>query len=563
MNQINRQVNRARKRILTGSFFRILTWAAFGSLLVAVVGIAIPKVWHFEFLSLQSQNNAWVYSWVLGGAGCAVALACCLTWLNRKSPLDAAVELDNRFGLKERLSSAMALAPDAAQSEAGRALIADAEYRAESLDVRDQFRYHPSWRSLLPLVPILLLAFLIFIPNASKKAAANEVDAIDKKRVEVVIKEIQKKIETKRKEAVAKGLKDADPELKAFAKEFDKLLDDPSDSKKETLVKLNNIKKQIEDRRKALGSSKELRASFAKLKDVGKGPAKKLADAMSQGDMEKAKSAIKELADKLKSGKLDQGELKKLAADLKQMADALKDLAEKHEREKKNLEDQINNALDRGDLDKAAQLQQKLDEKKNLDNQQQKLKKMAEQLQKCAECMNPGANGQSQPGQDGEQSAGQTSEQAQAMKEAGESLEDLANQIEEMQQQLDELENLEDLEAMADECKQAMNGGQGGKHDDPSWADWGKGEGPGGGKRGLEKENTGTFRSRVKAKLQRGQTVVTGHADGKNITGRSVQETRQLVRDSMSKDSDPLENQKLSRTQREHAQQYFKALREK
>ena len=245
------------------------------------------------------------------------------------------------------------------------------------------------------------------------------------------------------------------------------------------------------------------------------------------------------------------------------MANELKKIAEKHERDKKKLEDAIKKALQEGDLEKAAQLQQKLDQKKAMDKQQEKMKKMAENLQKCANCMKPGGNGDPKKGEGGKQQPGQNSEQqAQAMKEAGESLEDLAEQIQDLQQQMDEMGALEDLEAMAEECKQAMNqpGGQPG--DKPNWGDWQKGEGPGGGKRDLEKEDTGSFRSRVKGKLQQGETVVTGDADGKNLTGRSASETRELVRDSMSKESDPLENQKLSRTQREHAEQYFRALRE-
>jgi hypothetical protein len=439
----------------------------------------------------------------------------------------------------------------------------DAASRAEMIDVRDEFRFQPSLRALLPLVPVLLLVALIFIPNAEKRAVANEPENVEHKQIEVAIKELKKQVEKKREERIAKGLKDANKNLNSLEKKFDQLLDDKNTDKKEALIKLNDIKKLIQDRRKELGSTKELKESLNKLKDSGSGPAKELADAMSKGDMKQAKKAIKELADKLKAGDLNKIEMKKLAKDLEQMAKELKKIADRHEAEKKKLEDQIQKALDQGDLDKAAQLQQKLDEKKAMDKQQQKMKKMAENLRKCAECIKQGGNGQAkkgnnsnqkQPGQDGEQ-------QAQAMKEAVESLEDLAQQIQQMQQEMEELEALEDLEEMAEGCRQAMN--QGDQQGDPRWQDWAQGKGRGGGKRDLEKEDTGSFRSKVKGKLQQGETVVTGSADGKNITGRSASETRELIEASVSKQSDPLENQKMSRTQREHAQQYFKALREK
>lgn len=565
MNEINKQVARAHRRMMTVRFFSILTWSVFAGLFIGVIGLAIPKIWHLEFLQAQGQQDTWALCWIIGGAAFGFFVASVLTWMNRASKLDAAVEVDRRFGLKERLSSAMVLTPEVAGSNVGQALVEDAVNRAEGIDVRDQFQFRPTWRALLPIIPVLILVALIFIPNAEKKAVATEPEKLDRKRIEVAIKEFKKKLEEKREQAAATGLKDADPDLKSLEKKFDKLLDEKNTDKKEALVKLNDIKKQIEERRKELGGdSKELKDSLNKLKDVGQGPAKQLADAMSKGDMEEAKKAIKALADKLKAGDLNQIEMKKLAKDLEKMANELKKIAEKHEQDKKKLEDQIKKALDEGDLDKAAQLQQQLDQKKAMDKQQEKMKKMAENLQKCAECMKPGGNGDPKKGQNGQQQQpGQNGEQqAQAMKEAGESLEDLAEQIKDLQQQMDQMENLEDLEEMAEEFKNAMNQGGGKAGGMPKMADWQKGEGPGGGKRDLEEEETGSFRSRVKGKLQRGETVVTGDADGKNITGRSASETRELVRSSMSKDSDPLENQKLSRTQREHAEQYFRALRE-
>ncbi|MFK7766572.1 MAG: hypothetical protein AB8B55_05075 [Mariniblastus sp.] len=578
MNEINKQVSRARRRVNTGKFFSILTWAAFAGLLLAVVGMAIPKIWHLDFLQTQNHVDAWTYSWILGGAVFGFLVACTLTWRCRASQMDVAVEVDKRFGLKERLSSAMSLAPEDAESRAGKALVEDAVSRAESIDVRDEFRYQPTWRALLPLIPILLLIVLVFVPNAEKKvSAAVETNAEARKKVSVAIKEFKKKIEEKRNELATKGLKDA-KEFKTLSKKFEDLLDDKNNTKKDAMVKLNDIKKQIEERRKKLGNSKELRESLNKLKDVSQGPAKKLADAMSKGDMEEAKKAIKELVDKLKSGDLNKVELAKLAKDIEQMAKELKKLAAKHEAEKKKLENEIKKALEKGDLEKAAKLQDQLDKKKELDKQKEKMKKMAEQLKKCAECMKKGGEkskdgGKPKSGKSGEKAGEKGGEKSgekggeksaeeaeQAMKEAGEALEDLAEDIEEMRQSLEELEALEDLEDAAEASKAKMAGGDG-EGDKPGWSDFAKGKGKGGGIRDREEENTGTFRARVKGKLQKGQTVKTGTADGKNITGRSASETRELVKAGTSKDSDPLENQKLSKTQREHAQQYFEALR--
>ena len=243
---------------------------------------------------------------------------------------------------------------------------------------------------------------------------------------------------------------------------------------------------------------------------------------------------------------------------MENMAEELRKITEEHEADKKKLEDEIKKAVESGDLDKAAKLQEKLEKKQAMDQQQEKMKKMANKLKKCSNCMKPGDGGQKQAGKKGGQEPGDSAQQqAQA---AGQSLEDLAESIESMQQQLEDMEALEDLREMAEGCKNAMQGGSG-KGKQGGVNDWAKGEGPGGGKRALEKEKTGKFKTRDKGNLQKGETVVTGDADGDNITGRSVSETRELVKASMSDESDPLQEMKMSKHRREHGQQYFKNLR--
>ena len=128
--------------------------------------------------------------------------------------------------------------------------------------------------------------------------------------------------------------------------------------------------------------------------------------------------------------------------------------------------------------------------------------------------------------------------------------------MEQMDEELEEMEALEELGKAIGEAKKGMN-----KGDKPNWEDFADGEGPGGGKRDREKEKTGKYKSRVKAKLQKGQTVVTGDADGANITGRSTSEVREIVRKSMTDKAVPMENQVLPKSQRDHAREYFEKLR--
>ena len=567
MDEINRQVRQARRRMVTRRFLKVFAWSLFAGMLVAVIGLAIPKIWHLPFLTTVDHHEAWMAAWLIGGGVLSLIVAGVLTYRGRPHSDDAAIEVDRRFGLRERLTSAMTLEQRDRGSDAGRALLRDAEDRASTIDVRDKFKMDADWRLGLPLIPILLLLAIAFLPNAVADQSINAADAsLNREQLKVAIKEMKKKVEEQQKSLLAKGLEDAAGKLDPLKKKLDNLNPEQLNDRKDALVKLNDIRKQIEDRQKELGDNKGLKESLNKLKDVGSGPAKKIAEAMSKGDMDEARKLVKDLADKLKSGEMTAAEKKKLAKDLEAVADQMKKIVEQNAAKKEALKKEIEEAIEKGDMDKAAKAQEKLNQQQQQEKQMDKMKQMAKSLKQCAECMKKGGQkgGQSKPGQKGEgqktpSKDGQPS--GQQMDDAAKALEELEAMMKEMGDEMDELESLEDLEEAAGECKGCING-QPDADQPPQWKDWAKGSGRGGGKREREDEETGKFKSRVKAKLQKGQTIVTGDADGNNISGRTESEVRELVKTSMSDDSDPLENQVLPKSQRDHAQEYFNQLRE-
>src|SRR5207302_1584448 len=81
----------------------------------------------------------------LAGLALAVRLA--------PSPLTVALSLDERFGLKERVTTSLLLAPEQAASPAGQALLADANARVAALRVGDRFPVRLPWKpaALVPL----------------------------------------------------------------------------------------------------------------------------------------------------------------------------------------------------------------------------------------------------------------------------------------------------------------------------------------------------------------------------------------------------------------------------
>ena len=563
MNEINRQVDRAHRRLFAIELVQSLCICLFVCLTLAVVGLAIPKIWHIPFLSSDASQQQWNWWWV--GGGLAVGILAAIVWsvARQGNRLGTAIEVDHRFGLKERLSSALALTAGELESEAGKALVDDASRRAETIDVRDQFKLETSRQMWLPIVPIILAFVLFFVPNAAATEPLPPKPDIKKHETKVAIEETRKKLQKKIEEMEAKGLKDAAQNLKSLQKKIDNMSSKMNDDKKQTLVELNNVKKSVEERQRQIGGdSKELKKQLNQLNKINDGPAKKLSEALNEGDFKEAGKAIKDLLSKMKEGKLTESEKRKLAKDIAKIAKELNDMADRHEQAKRDLQDKIDKAAKNGDLEKAAKLQQKLDKMKQQDQQMQKMKKMAQKLQKCSNCMKEG-NGQPKQGQQQGQSADQQGNQPSDadIQNAIESLEDMEDMMKDLQDDMDELQDLEDIMQDIEAAKNNCNGCEGGQGKKPGWNDWAKGAGPGGGKREKGETETGTFKSRVKGKLQKGETVVTGQADGKNITGKSISEVREIAESSMNKKSDPLENQKLPKSQREHAREYFEQLR--
>src|SRR6478609_764595 len=219
MEEIKRQVNRAQTRLVLEQFWRVFGWSLFSALLIAAIGLTIPRIW-----VLTVDQRAWDWSWVGGGIAVGLLVAGVWTYMIRRSKLDAAIELDRRYGLKERVSSTLALTPSELNSDVGQALMTDAIRRVERIDVREQFRVSPTWRLLLPLAPALAIAILAMLPNAAMKqaeAGANSTPEI-KKQIKTATMKLQERVRESQKKAEELGLQDSDV-LKEVNKELDKL----------------------------------------------------------------------------------------------------------------------------------------------------------------------------------------------------------------------------------------------------------------------------------------------------------------------------------------------------
>jgi len=535
--------------MVTQQFLTILTWSMFAMLLIATVGLAIPKFW-----VLGVDATTWMWSWIGGAAGAGLLIALVWTYVVRRVPMEAAIEIDRRFQLKERVSSALSLTPDEMDSKIGQALVEDAVRRVERIDVRDNFALRLNWRALLPLLPAaVIFALVVFVPDATRKKpaqAATDTSA-EANRVKKSTQQLKKRLARAEKKAADAALADTELFLK-LQKGLDDLSNKSDVDRKKALVKLNDMAKDLEERRKKLGGADKMREQLNRLKNIQAGPADKIANAMKEGNFQKALDELKNLQEKLQKGELTDEEKKKLAEQLKQLQGKLQEMVDAHKQAKKDLEQEIKKRQAAGDLEGAGRLQRQLDQLNSMNSQMNRMQQMASNLNQCSQCLQNG---------DSQNAASQMGE--------------LAKSLQDLQDQMDELETLTQVMDEIAACKESMNCGlcDGEGCEGCMGQSWqlsqfgdglggmGLGRGQGQGERPEERTDTSFYESQVRGTLQPGQAVRTGSVGGPNRAGRSLEEVKEQISSNLSQDADPLVDIRLPRKESQHAKEYFKRFR--
>jgi uncharacterized coiled-coil DUF342 family protein len=560
MDEIRTQIRRARRRLLISQIAESVTWMTFVATLIAFVAIAVPKVWPISL----AESPWWPTTWLCGALVTGSLAGLLWAYLRQLGDLNTAIEIDLRYGLKERVSSAYALDEHQQQTEAGRALLEDAQRRVERIDVREHFQPQVRWHPLLPVLTVVAAGLVaLFVQNAAPSAmAANRSAQEEKEQVRKSVEELRKRLSQRKKQVEAKGLKDTDAVITKVQRTVDELSSDRVDRKK-ALVKLNNLTKQLTDRREGIKAAEKTRDMLKQLQNSQRGPADRVTQALKKGDMKKALDELKKLSDKLRSDDLTPEEKEQLAKQLQQLRKELeRSLGARQalEQKKKELEEQIQQlrkegkTAEAGDLQqKVDQLQQQLDQLDQQNPQLSKLQQLADQLSQCADCMKQG---------DG--------------KKAADMLDQMANDLQQMKDDLDNLQTLDDVMDEIADAKNAMNcqncngkgcaecQGQGMGMGDSQFSERpGRGLGPGRGMgdRPEEETETGGYRARVAGDPRKGEAIRVGDADGPNRAGRSSKEAKQEIASSFSEDPAPLTHQQLPRREREQTREYFELLR--
>ncbi len=528
MEALEQQVRRAYRRMGFQRFAGVLGWCWCVALIAALVAIIAGR-----FYPLKWDPG------FCGAAALGLGLLAAVGWmaLTRRETLEAAIEIDRRFALKERISSTLAMSATELDSQAGRALVDDALRRIKRIDVAERFAVTPPGSCLLPLLPgvaAVLVAFL-FDPAVIEQRAAAETGTEKPPKLEQPIRKVpatlHRRLAERRELAEKMKLKEAEKFLKKL-EDSTKALAEGKQQGKQALAKLNDLARELQQRRKKIGGADAIRRQLNQVKHLGAGPAEKLAKALSRGDFQGAADALQEIQDDLAAGKLDQ-QKQELARQLDQLQQKLGQLAAAHRAAREDLQQRADRLRADGRVSAAERLQEQIQKLRDSAPQMEQLKELADGLKQCGNALNQGRPG-----------------------EAAAALQGLQAGLNNLQQQLDEMPL---LDSAMDQLRQARN--QMTREIDRQGP--GIGHGLGGGL-GPETDAQGEFYdSHVPQKVGKAGTfVLAGPAGGPNRKGSAEQAIEEQFDTVRRASTDPLTGRQIPRKLRLYAEEYFNRFRE-
>lgn len=576
----------ARRRLVLREWLqRLVPWGTAGAILAAVIAWA-PKA-----ISIPDWNPNWSLWAIPLGAILGAAIAAIDAWWRAPSALQTALEIDRRFGLRERLSSLLQLRPQEADSPVGKLLESDTRNRVERIDVRDQF---PIEFPRALAVPALLLAVAGSSWLATNRSSPNLSAAITSpsatvEKVRQSTRPLIEQLKKKQQEAIEKGDPAAAEIFKNMEKQLEQLRTASGIDEKKALATLNELNQQLQDRKSELGSGQQLRQQLKEqMAAVQDGPAEKLAKALQEGDMTAASEELQKLMDQMKNGDLDEASRQKMAEQMKKMAEALKAASERQKEAMQQLEKRLEQAEQTGDVQKAAQLRKQLEKmeqqaaaeqgkKESPEESQQRQQEMKELQKQITEAMQGGDQQKAEQLQEEldsmmeqqQMSQSQSQRMQSAMQELQEALEkgdmqatekslkELQEQVEQMESEMESLEELDSLMDQVAQSKGEMKGSQRGNRPGE-----GSGEGEGEGDRDEEESQTDTFESQVRDRFRKGESFQGGKIRGVNRKGVTKEEVKQAILAEQPEEAKSLESAVLPKAQRDQTREYFDRMRQ-
>lgn len=406
------------------------------------------------------------------GPGLVLTLALLWAWIRLPRGPALARQVDERAGLRESLSTALAVAGN--EDGWSKLVVESACQHARRVVVRDAVPLETPRFWQAPLVLGLLLAGVWWLPRFDVTGlwARKQSQEQARQQVQQVMAEIrvdQDKLEELLRKAGLQPEAENDPSPAEPQSPDPKQVDE---IRREVLRNLTNLSEQIKARQES-DEAKALQAlenQLRRLRTPGNGPLTEFSRSLARGNFAEAKNRLEELAEQLASNRLSESDRAKAREQLESLKQQLDRLAENKE--------QLEQALREAGLPKA-QAQQLAQASTDPQALQQALEKMEGLTEPQKQQLRQLAQAQSQACQSCSGMAGALGQLAQAMNgspdQAAQGLSSMSAQLSQLELAQQELAN---LQAAASECRSQIDklgqsmcaGGQGQCFGQSPWA---------------------------------------------------------------------------------------------
>jgi hypothetical protein len=535
---LEKQLARTRRRLWIQAWLVRTLWCWCGALVLIALWFAVAAFWLQELGPRQRLGIAGLLF------GIATLLGLLLTMFRAPSRLTAALLLDKRCDLRERVTTSLLLSPREQPTAAAQALMADVNSRVGNADIRAKFPVRVGWPAgLAPTLAALLALAAFYLEPRMGQATTGGTNT--KTEPVANAKEIEQKInELKNRERPKNApLRDRSEDLKKLDAELDQIANKPRTTReqlKERIKEMTQIEERMQNREKEIAQrTQAIRQQLQQMGRMGEntenqpGPAKDLQKALSEGKLDKAKEEIDRLAKKLKSNEMTAKEKDQLTKQLDNLQKKLERVAQQKDKiaelERLAKENKISKETLKKELEEIKKDSQKL----------KSLQQLADKLGACQRCLKKG----------------DAKEAAQSMKEGSDQLSDLDQQGKDMDDLRDQLDRLRDAK---DSMAQGMQGQcQGEPGDSPP----GNNPTPASGRRPLsDPMKTKSFDAKVKGQFDKGKIVYDGLTPGGSFRKRSTAEMAGQVKQASQEEPEAIDQQRIPRSARDMAKSYFKEL---
>ncbi len=555
IHSTEQQVRRALRKMTLARLVTCLSITLMAAALAAVMLVGVVKLtpapeWIWGPLPLS----------LLGGA--ALIAGAIWTWLRRPTRQDAALALDQRLGLQERVSTAMATA--GSSDPFALAVQADAAEQLRGRQVNSHFRLRPTPMMGLWIVPVVAAMLVALAPRVdfSPKEGEDEEAARRLQISQQAVQRVNRVISRIRKSDLPVSDGDLAEKLAELETFRPRGMNNPKRVIGQALTKVNQMIKDLE--------KADIGEQMKDLRTGQPGAVRNLIRAMQRGDFKDANELLRKLTDIIAANKkrIKDPDMQKLLEQLRKLAqqmqrkgceDALKQAMKKSgmsEQQRKR----VLQTLSREDLDREQKVRDAL-KKQGLTKQQ--IEQLMQQMKQAARNNPMNKMGQCMSGacskMDGSPSPSDVDDALDQMSGAGSALSDL----EKMQEQLDQLKDAlqqqkEDLaddlsDLSEEEMKAEMNPGE---CDGDGQGD-GQGEGEGQGKPGknggggdappVEENPTAGQRTQVAGQVTPGKAIAHSFVQGDQVKGESRAELVDIMTAEQKRMADPTVTEELPR----------------